>query len=363
MVRYPQIAVLGGTGGVGSVVCRTIAEQTDAHVIVVGRHAERARQLAVALGGRGEALVLDVADKAALGRALDRVPLWIDTTSAIDHHHGIAETAIAAGVDLMDTSVKRRLADLAPTAERAGVRIVDQCGFHPGLCAPLAHWAARTFDTVRRCDIYLAMMPAFRAPASTYELVELVLEPGRVLVNGHWTSTTWKDARPWSFGSGFGQRGCMALDMVELVDTFAQLGVTDGGCWAGGFGGWIDNVLFPAIWLAYQIRPGLFRETFARALHRAGARVAGGRSHVEMVADVAGTRDGAPHHEHVVLTCDDGFLLTAVPIVAAVRHLDEHPAAPGLIAMGNLGDGALRAGWVDGLRAHGAHVARVAVPD
>lgn len=158
-------------------------------------------------------MVLDLRNPDALREHLAGVPLWVHTTSATEYSVGAAGAAIALGSDYMDVGVHRRLASLGERARAAGVTLVDQAGFHPGLCAPLAHAIAGQFDRLARCDIYLAMEPSFQSPQATYEVLESVVEGGRVMRDHRWRNASYRDARAFTFGSGFGARSCYPLDM------------------------------------------------------------------------------------------------------------------------------------------------------
>ena len=77
-LRNKTIMVTGATAGVGLATCKRLAAR-GARVLVCGRNAERTRKAVEAIGGRAEAISLDLCSLASVRACADKVkPLKLD---------------------------------------------------------------------------------------------------------------------------------------------------------------------------------------------------------------------------------------------------------------------------------------------
>lgn len=92
--------VTGGSGGLGSAICRRLSED-GFHVIVhANRQAERAEQIAAELtaaGGSAEAIAFDVTDEQAVGKAIEGI-LEAGAVQVVVNNAGVHADAPMAGM-------------------------------------------------------------------------------------------------------------------------------------------------------------------------------------------------------------------------------------------------------------------------
>jgi 3-oxoacyl-[acyl-carrier protein] reductase len=94
--------VTGGSGGIGSAICRALAAESAAVAIGYGSRAEPAQALAAefeAAGGRAEAFGGDMADSAAPERLVDDVEASLGPVDILVANHGLGRPARYEDVD------------------------------------------------------------------------------------------------------------------------------------------------------------------------------------------------------------------------------------------------------------------------
>ncbi len=104
--------VTGGSGAIGSAICRALAVQGFHVVVHAGRRMAEAARIAEALkdaGGSAEASTFDVTDNAATGAALARI-LAAGPIQGLVHNAGVHDDALLAA---MDEARWRRVIDVS----------------------------------------------------------------------------------------------------------------------------------------------------------------------------------------------------------------------------------------------------------
>jgi 3-oxoacyl-[acyl-carrier protein] reductase len=104
--------VTGGSGAIGSAICRALASQGFHVVVHAGRRMAEATRIAEALkgaGGSAEAATFDVTDNAATGAALARI-LDGGPIQGLVHNAGVHDDALLAA---MDEARWRRVIDVS----------------------------------------------------------------------------------------------------------------------------------------------------------------------------------------------------------------------------------------------------------
>lgn len=341
MHRYHRIAVIGAAGGVGRLLVELLLAHTDGQLVLAGRHLERLESVAGPLRERFDPSRLSVAsgdatDADSMRQAFADCQLVINATTASANATTIAGVCIELGSDYLEMNLARTLEPLAEAADAAGVALIDQAGFHPGLPAPLIRWAAQRLDTLSVARVFMAMDADFREPSSTVELVDAVGEArGAHVRDGQWTKATYRDQQRYDFGGKFGRKQCFPLEMIELREIAAEVGLAEAGVYASGFNWFIDNVVFPINMLAYKIRKGLMRKTLSKMLYWGARRFSPRGCSVNFVLVGTGTQAGQEREFTARIDTDDGFTFTAAPVLAALRQFDDGSARrPGLQMMG-----------------------------
>ncbi len=345
------ILILGGYGAAGSACARWLLKQTDARLVLGGRHREKAEALAATLAagchdGRVCATQVDALDPTSLAAALVGVHLVLDCGPTAAFTETLPRVAIAAGVDLVDVHPARSLHVLRGMERDIvgnGRCFVTQAGLHPGLPSALFRFAAGHFT---RCDTAAGgMLFRVKAAPSADSMVELVMmiTEYKMLIwkDGAWQKAPSTHTRRFDFGPGFGRRTCWPLWDEDLEDVPRMCGLKEAGFYASGFNAFVDWLVLPAALVLGSIRKGLGARPLAH-LMAWGVRTFTRPPHAIVIALTAtGECEGKPRAVEVRVRSDDddGYQLTAIPTVACIQQmLDGTVAKPGLHLMGHVVD-------------------------
>jgi saccharopine dehydrogenase-like NADP-dependent oxidoreductase len=352
-MRDATILLLGGYGETGRRLARHLLERTGARLRLAGRDRTRAEALAAELnrahpGQRASGLALDAADQAALRRALDGVNLLIVATTAPERPAELAEAALEAGSDWVDLQFAPRqaatLGSLAPRLEAAGRCFVTQGGFHPGIPAALVRWAAARARTLESATVASWLNPRGGIPytPAVVELVEMFRDyHAHLFRDGRWQRISgWKlsDYPAVDFGPGFGRHRTFPMDLDEMkplperIPTLRRTGFLIAG--SDPVTNWIVSPLMMA---GLGLLPRVRLETWGR-LYCWSIRTFARPPYGTLVQlDAEGREDGRRVRLRLALHHEDGYELTAIPVVAMVRQLlDGSARQPGLHLMGLL---------------------------
>ena len=189
-----NLLVLGaGRMGLGAV--HDLARQPDvARVTVADADETRARAVAERAGAKGHAVILDVADRAAV-TALMRGHAAVISCVNYWHNAHLAAAAIEAGTNFCDlggnNSVVDRELALDAAARAKGVNVIPDCGLAPGMTAVLVAHAVARLGAVDEIHIRVGGLPLHPKPPLDYQLVFAVeglineyVERARVLRGG-----------------------------------------------------------------------------------------------------------------------------------------------------------------------------------
>jgi saccharopine dehydrogenase-like NADP-dependent oxidoreductase len=181
--------LVAGAGKIGSTIADFLAATGDYRVTVADR--DPARLDALGTGADVDRLVLDLADIAAVARALDGRHAVL---SAAPHTvtASVCEAAVRAGAHYLDltedVAVTRRAKALAVDARSA---VVPQCGLAPGFVSIAAFDLARRFETLDAVRMRVGALPQFPSNALNYNLtwstdglVNAYIQPCEAIVDG-----------------------------------------------------------------------------------------------------------------------------------------------------------------------------------
>lgn len=343
-----RILIIGGYGGVGRALCRSLLRHQDCTLTIAGRSSEKAGKWKRALrqefdGGDVEAIALDATDPDALRMALLEIDLAIVAATIPEEMERVARAALATQTDLMDILVRSdvidRLAPFAVEAREHGLRFITQCGFHPGLIAPAMRYASPWFDRYQQAAVFMAMDPVFERPESTHEvLYETMGSRSRVLKDGKWQQASYRDAIEAEFPVYFGKRTCYPLNMEETHGLEQELSLEHAGVYAAGFGPYVDNFIFPLSMLLGRISKPLSQKIcgwlFFRHIRKSSLQV----PRVEFLLKAEGIKQRSSREICLQITATDGFELTAQCVVACYQQYLNGKIGPGLHLMGKVVD-------------------------
>ena len=337
--------ILGGYGNTGRLIARLLLQESAVHVVLAGRSLERAAAEAAALdeafgAGRASARRVDAADRSSLVAAFAGVDLVVVASSTAEHAEAVARAAIDAGSDYLDvqysTAKLATLRALEGAIQRAGLCFITDGGFHPGLPAALVRYAAGQFDRLDSARVGSVIKIDWAgldfSPATVQELTGELLDFQMASYrDGRW-QTQWTGYQRFDFGPPFGEQGCAAMmleEMRSLPEIFPALRET--GFFVGGFNWFADWVAMPLGMAALKLAP-------QRGLRPAGNLLEWSLRNwsrppygTVLQMEANGQRQGRPAALRLRLSHADGYVLTAVPVVACLlQYLDGQIRQPGL---------------------------------
>jgi len=349
-----KILILGGYGLTGTHLSRLLLAHTNADIVIAGRSRQKAESLVADLRQsftqeRVGAACVDVEDIDSVRRALAGIDLVLLATSFARHCSVVAKAAVEMNVDYLDVLYSPEkleiLNALAPEVERRGLCFVTEAGFHPGLPLALVRYMACQFDNLDEAIvssvIRMKIDPELEMPESIYDLVAAFRQKPLVFRDGRWF-TSWLSwiwpYRRIRFASPFGTRSCVPFFMPEMryiPDEFTQIRET--GFYIAGFNWFVDWFLSPLILLAVLIAPKTTTRPMAKLLFWGAKRFTRPPYGTQLVVDAVGRRGREPSKERLILSHEDAYVFSAVPVVAFLRqYLESAVRKPGLWMMGQL---------------------------
>lgn len=344
-----RILVLGGTGFAGRLIASLLLTHTGVSVTLASRHPERgpvAGHLSAAHPGRVSVVTADAADPASLRTAFRGHDLVVVAAPTTARTAQVARAALDEGADWLDIQLGADklalLRTLAPEIAAAGRWFVTEAGFHPGLPAALVRYAAGRVDRLDSADVitYLNQGPTLPASDAIDELAEMFRHyRGQVFRARRWTRPSSWTLRRFDLGSDIGVRLCYSMFFDELEPLPAAYpSLTDLGCYVSETHWFTDWVVTPVVLLGLHVPP--LARPMARLFWWSLRRFARAPHRVEIQVQAGGRRAGSGTvRVRAVVAHQDGYLLTAIPVVATIlQYLDGSARRPGLWLLGHLVD-------------------------
>lgn len=344
-----HIIILGGTGYTGRLIARYLLEYTDTTVTLAARHLDRVIEFAEDLnreypGSRVATVYADAANTVSLQSAFRGHDLAIVASPTTAHTETVARSALAAGVDYLDVQLSTAklsvLQSLAPQIEHAGRCFITEAGFHPGLPAALVRFAAAHFDQLENAitAAYLNMGKDLPYTEAVDELIEAFKNyQAQVYSNGKWTKPGSYKLRKIDFGSDIGNKLCYSMFFEELrllPEIFPTL--REVGFYISETHWITDWLIMPVAWIWLKLAPNAARP-IGKFLWWGMGNFHNPPYRVELQVQANGSKDGKRIALRTSVAHADGYVLTAVPVVAALLQiLDGSARKPGLWMMGHL---------------------------
>lgn len=344
--------ILGGYGATGSLIAKCLLEQTDVQLILAGRNPERAEALADVLNGqygsdRVSAMRVDAADPHDLRLAFDRADLVVVASSTAEYVETVARAVLEARIDYVDlqysTAKIEALKAMQPQIEEAGCCFITEGGFHPGLPAALVRYAATHFDRLEKANVGSVIKVDWSglafSPATVEEMVREFQDFQMVYYkDGGWFKTGWTETKKFDFGLEFGEQSCAAMlleEMRALPDMIPSLQET--GFFVGGFNWFVDYLILPIGLTALRIWPQKAVKPVGKLLLWGLNRFSKPPYRTILLLEASGWKDGQPTNMRVKAHHADGYVMTAVPVVACLlQYLDGAIDRPGLWLQANV---------------------------
>jgi saccharopine dehydrogenase-like NADP-dependent oxidoreductase len=272
-----RIVALGATGQAGREIVRLLAPRlavTD-ELVLAGRNPAKLAELADTVSGpvRLSTAVVDVTDADAVRTVMTGAQLVIVTVSRPDLVGRLAELAIEAGTDWLDTmlSTPVKLAALTALSDRiraAGLCFVTDAGFHPGLPAAMVRWAAGQVDELVEADVHAGLRVDWKAGEIADSTIEEMLNEFsdftmETWIEGRRRPLRWSECPKVDFGAPIGVQQVIPMALAEMDDLPQRYpSLQRCGFYISGFGPAMDYLALPVIMLmakSARLRPATVR--------------------------------------------------------------------------------------------------------
>lgn len=339
-----KILILGGYGATGRPLTKHLFTRTDHDIVIAGRNLAKAQAFVDSLQTpRLTAERVDAADPASLKRALQGVDFLLVAAPTTAHTGTVVRVALEAGVDYLDVQYSDRKLEALRAHEqeicRKGLCFITEAGYHPGLPSTMARYAASKLDRIESAQVagYLNMGKLEYTEAVDELMEGFIHYQAQVYKNGAWTKPSSWEMRKFDFGGEIGQKTCYSMFFEELrclPEMYPTL--RDAGFYISGSNLLADIILTPIIMVGLKVAP------------RRGIRPLGklmwwtmGLSKppykVMLKVEAAGLKDGRQVRVEASVEHEDGYELTAIPVVALLKQYN-YIRRPGLHMMGHLAD-------------------------
>lgn len=344
------ILILGGYGGAGLPIARLLLQESQVKIILAGRNGQRAEEAAIQLnrqfpGGRVSGRQVDASNGKSLTVAFSGFDMGLVCSPTSQYAEPIARAALSAGADYLDIYYPQRvvpaLKGLEPSIKEAGRCFITQAGCHPGLPATLVRYAAAHFSHLQKANIGMLMhLPYIGSPDSLLELVEEISDyRAELFQEGQWRKADYKDARRIDFGPGFGILPCVPMMLEEMRNLPEQLHLEEAGLYGAGFNWFVDWLVIPFGIILGRIRKGLGVRSLARLMTWGIKAFSQPPFGIAFKLEAEGEKEGKPRSLGMLLRHQDGYQMTAIPVVACLlQYLEGSIARPGLWLMGQAVD-------------------------
>jgi saccharopine dehydrogenase (NAD+, L-lysine-forming) len=338
--------LLGGYGNAGRHIARIVLAESDARVILAGRHLAAATAAAAALDaefgpGRTRAAFVDAADPVAMTQALvaGGARILVVAASTISHAREVASAALDAGADYLDVQISSTAKHAALEGLRQRIDSEGRCfitdgGFRPGIPAAMIRYAAEQLPGLSDADVasvfQLDWAQRTFSDSSAEEFAEeLKSYSSLVLRDREWTPAKMSEMPEFDFGEPFGKRRCSPMFMEELRGLpEAVPSLRSAGFYSGGLGRVVDYVVIPFSLLLVKVAPERSRSLVGRLFRWGLTRHTRPPYGAVLRLDARGA---GSRRMSVTVSHEDTYALTAIGAAASLlQYLDGTIASPGL---------------------------------
>jgi len=349
-----RIVLLGASGNAGREIARLLTPllATDDVVVLAGRDEGRLAATRAVTSGPASIQIqrTDANDDESVRRLVEGAVLVVVTASVPDRIPALVRIATEAGADWCDTTLSSRtkmaaLRELEPQIMESGRCVVTDGGFHPGLPGAMVRWAAARIDALTSAEVYGGMRMDWKADTLADSTVaEMLTEFAdfdmTTYRDGAWRTLRWSQCPTVDFGWPIGRKSCVPMYLAEMESLPGELPTLQRcGFFVGGFGTVMDYVALPVIMGLLKVR-ALHRaaRSFTRwSFRRLGSYKPPHKLTVRLEA--AGVHAGQAVATRLEISGEDGYLLTAAPVVSCIRQLlDGTVRRPGLWHQAHLVD-------------------------
>ncbi len=339
------ILIIGGYGYTGKLLAKHLLAQTDYDVIIAGRNAERAQTFADELNSpRVKATRADAADPASLRPALQNADLCLVAAPVTSLPlETVIRACIEAGVDYLDIQYSTAKINVlnahAGEIREKGLCFVTEAGYHPGLPSALIRYAASKMDSVESAVTagYLNVGGGLPYTEAVDELMEGFKDfQSQVFKHGAWTNPKSWAMRKFDFGEELGTRTCYSMFFEELrglPEIYPTLSET--GFYISGSNWFTDAIITPIVMIGLKVAPKRGIRPLGKLLWWGMMNLSKPPYRVALKVEAKGTLNGGQVKVQARCEHEDGYELTAIPVVAFLMQYNK-VRRPGLHLMGHL---------------------------
>jgi len=348
-VKSKTILILGGYGNTGRPLARLLLQESDAQLVLAGRNLEKAKALTAELnlafeGNRVSAVCVDASDPDSMRNAFAGIDFVVVASSTTQYTSQIAAAALEAKVGYLDiqysTPKIALLKSMTANIEQAGCCFITDGGFHPGLPAFMVRYVAQDYDHLEIARVGSVIKENWKSlgieDSTVYELIELINDYEMLIFKrGHWKKVSMfsmSDFISMDFGGVFKKQFCapmMLEEMRTLPDIYPSLKET--GFYVGSFNWFVDWVIMPFAMIAMKIWPQAALIPMGRWMHWGLKTFSKPPYGTLLKVEAKGEVDNQTKKIQVIISHPDGYLFTAIPVVACLlQYLDGSIDRPGL---------------------------------
>jgi saccharopine dehydrogenase (NAD+, L-lysine-forming) len=255
----------------------------------------------------------------------------------------VIQAALDAGVDYLDVQLSdSKLAALQACENeirKRGLCFITEAGYHPGLPSAMVRYAAGKLDSIESAMtagyLNIGNLPYTEA---VDELMEgFIHYQAQIFKNGAWTKPSSWDMRKFDFGPEVGKRDAYSMFFEEmrcLPEMYPSLKNT--GFYISGSNLIADLLITPIVFIGLKLFPKRGIRPLGKLMWWAMGR-AKPPYKVVLKVEAKGLLDGQSTQVHARCEHEDGYELTAIPVVACLMQY-KTIRKPGLHMMGHLPD-------------------------
>lgn len=356
----PQtLLILGGYGNTGRLLVELLLHETQAHLVIAGRNAEKAQTLAAELNRslpmpRLRGIAMDASQTESMLDAFRGIDMVVVASSTTRYASQVAQAALQAGADYLDIQYSPQkfavLQALSSQIEVSGRCFITDGGFHPGLPAALVRFGAGFFDRLEVANVGSVIKIDWASldlpDATVLELVEMLSDFSMLVYKGgRWMKASMLSTRDYlkmdfgvRAGNPFGVQMVAPMfleEMRSLPEQYPELRET--GFYVGSFNWFVDWLVMPLGMLGLRIAPQRSLRLTTRLMRWGLVMFSKPPYGTLLKLEAAGLKDTQPHQLTVMLYHPDGYMFTAIPIAACLlQYLDGSIRKPGLWTQANL---------------------------
>ena len=345
-----QILILGGYGNAGRKIAGLLYQNIKAsgahrfqniRIFIAGRNLSLASDLSGMLNGKNSTEVfnpiqVDINDKVRIQKALQNMNMVLVCLPLGKAAKNIIEVAIECGVDFFDISIstdkKSILHEYKPIIEKRGLCFMVDGGYHPGIPGALARYAAGFFDQVESIIVGALMNIDWKSytfsPETITEFVsEIRTSQAMIYANGQWNKTRFGgtfDMLALDFDNTRRNQSLAPMyleEMKDFTDDYPSIRRT--GFYIGGMD-WFSNLIsFPLAITWYMVFPKSNPGWLAKLIFWGMKRYSSPPYNNILIADAKGFKNGKAKRCKIFLEHEDGYLFTAIPVIATLNQYFE----------------------------------------